>query len=97
MQLSVSFHGAVARTTGSAHIVKAGNKRILLDCGMIQGIPHHHNKKISFDPTTIDSVVLSHAHIDHSGRIPLLYQRGFEGPVYCTPATKDLAHTLLFH
>ncbi|MGC9781486.1 MAG: MBL fold metallo-hydrolase [Candidatus Heimdallarchaeota archaeon] len=95
LNLSISFHGAVARTTGSAHLIKAGKKSILLDCGMIQGIPHHHNKRISFDPTTIDSVVLSHAHIDHSGRIPLLFQRGFEGSVYCTPATKDLVRILL--
>ena len=95
MDLSVTFHGAVARTTGSAHIVKAGNKQYLLDCGMIQGIPHHYNRTFSFDPQEIDAVILSHAHIDHSARIPLLYKQGFDGPVYCTPATKDLAKTLL--
>ncbi|MFW9924236.1 MAG: MBL fold metallo-hydrolase RNA specificity domain-containing protein, partial [Candidatus Thorarchaeota archaeon] len=95
MNLSVSFHGAVSRTTGSAHIIQANNKRILLDCGMIQGIPFHYNFNFSFDPKTIDSVVLSHAHIDHSGRIPLLFKQGFEGDVYSTPATKDLAKILL--
>jgi len=95
MDLSVTFHGAVARTTGSAHIVKAGNKQYLLDCGMIQGIPHHHNRKLSFDPQDIDAVILSHAHIDHSGRIPLLFKHGYDGPVYCTSATKDLAKILL--
>jgi len=95
LDLSVTFHGAVARTTGSAHIVKSGNKQYLLDCGMIQGIPHHHNRKFSFDPQDIDAVILSHAHIDHSGRIPLLYKQGYDGPVYCTPATKDLAKILL--
>jgi len=95
MDLSVAFHGAVGRTTGSAHIIQAGNKRILLDCGMIQGIPHHYNRKFSFDPKSIDHLVLSHAHIDHSARIPLLYLQGYEGPVYCTPATKDLLKILL--
>jgi metallo-beta-lactamase family protein len=85
----------VARTTGSAHIVKAGNKQYLLDCGMIQGIPHHHNRKFSFDPQDIEAVILSHAHIDHSGRIPLLFKQGYDGPVYCTPATKDLVKILL--
>ncbi len=95
MDLSVAFHGAVGRTTGSAHIIQAGNKRVLLDCGMIQGIPHHYNRKFSFDPKSIDHLVLSHAHIDHSARIPLLYLQGYEGPVYCTPATKDLLKILL--
>ena len=95
MHLSLSFHGAVARTTGSAHVIEFGNKKILLDCGMIQGIPYHYNKMFSFDPASIDDVILSHAHIDHSGRIPLLYKQGFEGNVYCTPATKDLLKVLL--
>ncbi|MBN1329788.1 MAG: MBL fold metallo-hydrolase [Candidatus Heimdallarchaeota archaeon] len=95
MDLSVAFHGAVARTTGSAHIISVGNKKILLDCGMIQGIPHRYNRNFSFNPKDIDYVILSHAHIDHSGRIPLLYEQGFSGPIYSTPATKDLAKILL--
>ena len=82
MDLSVAFHGAVGRTTGSAHIIQAGNKRVLLDCGMIQGIPHHYNRKFSFDPKSIDHLVLSHAHIDHSGRIPLRYQGPFENSAF---------------
>jgi metallo-beta-lactamase family protein len=95
MDLQISFHGAVARTTGSAHIITAGRKKLLLECGMIQGIPHHYNRNFSFEPEEIDNLILSHAHIDHSGRIPLLYRQGFEGSVYCTPATKDLCKTLL--
>ncbi len=95
MDLSISFHGAVARTTGSAHLLRAGNKRILLDCGMIQGIPHHYNQNFSFDPKSIDDIILSHAHVDHSGRIPLMYKQGFEGNVYCTAATRDLVKVLL--
>ncbi|NHK32538.1 MAG: MBL fold metallo-hydrolase [Asgard group archaeon] len=95
MDLQVAFHGAVARTTGSAHIITAGRNRTLLECGMIQGIPHHYNKRFSFDPKSIDNVILTHAHIDHSGRIPLLYKYGFEGSVYCTAATKDLCKILL--
>ncbi len=95
MNIKIAFHGAVGRTTGSAHILTIKNKRILLDCGMIQGIPHHYNRNFSFDPREIDVVVLSHAHIDHSGRIPLLFDQGFDGSVYCTSATKDLAKILL--
>ncbi|MBD3191524.1 MAG: MBL fold metallo-hydrolase [Candidatus Heimdallarchaeota archaeon] len=95
MKLSVSFHGAVARTTGSAHLLQANHKRFLLDCGMIQGLPFHYNRKFTFDPESIDAVILSHAHIDHCGRIPLLYDQGFEGPVYCTGATRDLAEILM--
>lgn len=95
MNLSLSFHGAVGRTTGSAHILEVNNKKILLDCGMIQGIPHHYNQNLPFNPKSIDSVVLSHAHIDHSGRLPIMYKQGYEGPVYCTPATKDLLKILL--
>ncbi|MHA1628950.1 MAG: MBL fold metallo-hydrolase RNA specificity domain-containing protein [Candidatus Heimdallarchaeota archaeon] len=95
MNIKIAFHGAVGRTTGSAHILTINDKRILLDCGMIQGIPHHYNRNFSFDPRDIDVVVLSHAHIDHSGRIPLLFDQGFDGSVYCTPATKALAKILL--
>jgi len=95
VDIRIAFHGAVGRTTGSAHILTVGGKRILLDCGMIQGIPYRYNRNFSFDPKDIDIVVLSHAHIDHSGRIPLLFDHGFDGPVYCTPATKDLAKILL--
>ncbi|MBK5112712.1 MAG: MBL fold metallo-hydrolase [Candidatus Heimdallarchaeota archaeon] len=95
MDLSVAFHGAIGQTTGSAHIIQAGNKRILLDCGMIQGLPYHYNRKFTFDPKNIDHIVLSHGHIDHSGRIPLLYHQGYQGSVYCTPATKDLLKILL--
>ncbi|NHJ85196.1 MAG: MBL fold metallo-hydrolase [Asgard group archaeon] len=95
LELSITFHGAVARTTGSAHLLKANNKQLLLDCGMIQGIPYHYNEHFTFNPKEIDNVILSHAHIDHSGRIPLLFKQGYQGPVYCTPATKDLAKILL--
>ena len=95
MDLSLSFHGAVARTTGSAHMLKAGNKNLLLDCGMIQGIPHHYNRNFSFEPKDVDEIILSHAHVDHSGRIPLMYKQGFRGNVYCTKATKDLVKVLL--
>ncbi|MEA2070955.1 MAG: MBL fold metallo-hydrolase RNA specificity domain-containing protein [Asgard group archaeon] len=95
MSLTISFHGAVAKTTGSAHLLQMNNKRLLLDCGMIQGLPYHYNEHFSFDPESIDYLALSHAHLDHVGRLPLLVKQGFEGPIYCTKATKDLAKIIL--
>jgi metallo-beta-lactamase family protein len=95
MKLSLSFHGAVGKTTGSSHLLQAGKTQILLDCGLDQEIPYQDNKLITFDPRKIDYVIVSHAHIDHTGRLPLLIKEGFEGPIYCTGATRDLTEILL--
>jgi metallo-beta-lactamase family protein len=84
--------------TGSSHQLESGGKQFLLDCGMVQGRrkeAEQKNRVFAFDPKTIDAVVLSHAHIDHSGRLPMLVKEGFRGPIYTTPATADLCHSML--
>ena len=96
--MEVTFHGAVREVTGSAHLLTNGNDRILLDCGMFQGRRKESNEKnrhLPFDGRTITNVVLSHAHIDHSGRIPLLAREGFAGRVFATRATADACEYLL--
>ena len=89
--------GAARTVTGSKHLIttERGTK-ILLDCGLFQGIETDElNQNFHFDPTEIDYVVLSHAHIDHTGLIPRLVRQGFSGPIYCTPATADLCNIML--
>ena len=96
--MQLEFYGAAGEVTGSCHILRAGDACILLDCGLIQGgeAPDERNRApFPFDAAAIDAVVLSHAHIDHCGRLPLLLSRGFRGPVYATPACRDLARILL--
>lgn len=90
--------GAAQEVTGSCHQLEINGKNVLLDCGLFQGHRREaaqKNATFGFDVTTIDAVVLSHAHMDHVGRIPLLYKLGYRGPVYCTYATKDLAEVML--
>ena len=97
--MKISFHGAAQTVTGSKHLItlKSGFK-ILLDCGMFQGMGRETqvlNSTLGFEAANIDILVLSHAHIDHSGLIPKLYKDGFRGKIFATPATKDLAAVLL--
>ncbi len=96
--MNLTFWGATATVTGSKYLVETGNRRILVDCGLFQGLKELRLRNwgaLPFDPRTLDAVVLTHAHIDHSGFIPLLIKKGFGGPVYCTPATLDLCKILL--
>ncbi len=97
--MKIAFHGAARTVTGSKHLVTLKNgKKILLDCGMFQGMGKetiHLNNDLGFDAALVDVMVLSHAHIDHSGLIPKLVKEGFRGKIYCTPATKDLTAVLL--
>lgn len=96
--MDIGFHGAAGGVTGSCHLVRAGGRSLLLDCGMFQGRREeeaHNRDPFPFDAAALDAVVLSHAHIDHSGRLPILARRGFRGPVFATPATIDLARVLL--
>jgi len=96
--VKISFHGAAREVTGSCHLLEVAGRRILLDCGMIQGGKSRHERNrepFAFDPSTLDCVVLSHAHIDHSGRLPLLLKAGFRGPILATEATVDLCRILL--
>jgi metallo-beta-lactamase family protein len=96
--VKVTFWGAAHTVTGSMHLVEAGRQKILLDCGLFQGHraeAFQRNKDFPFAPSDIDAVVLSHAHIDHCGNLPNLVRRGFKGPIYCTPATRDLIAVML--
>jgi metallo-beta-lactamase family protein len=96
--IRVTFWGAAGQVTGSMHLLEAAGARVLLDGGLFQGHraqAHELNANLRFDARRIDAIVLSHAHIDHSGRLPLLVRRGFHGPVYATPATRDLSAVML--
>ncbi|MEJ1364109.1 MAG: MBL fold metallo-hydrolase [Candidatus Sedimenticola sp. (ex Thyasira tokunagai)] len=96
--MQIEFYGAASGVTGSCHILRVGGKTILLDCGLIQGRRKEMEKNrtpFPFSPNEIDAVVLSHGHIDHSGRIPLLVKQGYQGPIYTQNATKDLLEILL--
>lgn len=96
--MDVTFHGAVREVTGSLHVLTTAADRVILDCGMFQGRRKESeakNRVLPFDPQIITNVVLSHAHIDHSGRIPLLVKDGFNGRVVCTRATASVSTYLL--
>ncbi len=98
MANSLRFYGAVRNVTGSKHLLEWEGERVLLDCGMLQGSRRSAdagNRKLPFDPSSIDHVILSHAHIDHSGSLPVLVRDGYRGKVWCTPATADLTEILL--
>jgi metallo-beta-lactamase family protein len=95
---SIQFLGAAGEVTGSCHLLRAAGKKILLDCGMIQGGREEDARNradFPFDPTDIDAVILSHAHIDHCGRLPLLVKRGYAGKVHTQTATADLIRVML--
>jgi metallo-beta-lactamase family protein len=96
--MKLAFHGAARSVTGSRHLFELDGRKILLDCGMVQGRREEsfdRNRNFGFDPKSISSVILSHAHIDHSGALPTLVRAGFSGPIYATPATADLADVML--
>ncbi|MEJ2084172.1 MAG: phosphoglycerate kinase [Acidobacteriota bacterium] len=96
MQLQIL--GAAGEVTGSCYLIESGGRRVLLECGLKQGSrsdEQANRADFPFDPKSIDAVVLSHAHIDHSGRLPLLVQRGYRGPIYCHRATRDLCRVML--
>ena len=96
--MKVQFWGAAQTVTGSMHLVHVAGKQVLLDCGLYQGkrkIAFEKNRELPFDPKEVDAVVLSHAHIDHSGNLPSLVRGGFRGPIYSTSATRDLASFML--
>ena len=94
----LTFHGAARAVTGSCFRLETDHGQILIDCGLFQGSKTEKELKyrsFPFAPNTISSVILSHAHIDHSGRIPCLVRNGFEGSIFCTSATRDLCAVML--
>ncbi|ALQ51671.1 MBL fold metallo-hydrolase RNA specificity domain-containing protein [Nitrosomonas ureae] len=96
--MQLTFLGAAGEVTGSSYLIETGTVKFLVDCGMFQGGREADRKNrtaFKFDPKTIDFVLLTHAHIDHSGLLPRLSAWGFRGPVYCTTATADLLHVML--
>ncbi|RZA21192.1 MAG: MBL fold metallo-hydrolase [Lysobacteraceae bacterium] len=96
--MRVHFHGAAGEVTGSLHLLEAAGKRVLLDCGMCQGsaeMEAGNADPFPFDVASIDALVVSHAHIDHIGRVPLLVKRGFRGPIHAQRATADLMPIML--
>lgn len=96
--MKISFHGATREVTGSCYLVQTDETRLLVDCGMFQGgafCEAKNAKEFDFDPSTIDAVVITHAHLDHTGRLPRLVKEGFKGPIYLTPPTGDLAKLVL--
>ena len=96
--MQISFHGAARNVTGSCHLVECGGKRILIDCGIYQGsrsLDEENSNNFGFDPASIDFLILTHAHLDHCGRIPLLTKRGFTVRILCTSATRELAKLVM--
>ncbi len=96
--MRLTIHGAAHTVTGSKYIIEINNKKLLLECGLFQGKrkkTYEYNLNFDFDPNDIDAVILSHAHIDHSGNLPNLVKQGYRGPIYATHATRDLADIML--
>jgi metallo-beta-lactamase family protein len=96
--MQLSFHGADREVTGSCHLLEAAGKRVLVDCGMLQGsreLDAENAAPFGFDPKAIDFLLLTHAHLDHCGRLPLLYRQGFRGEVIATAATQELARLVI--
>ena len=96
--MKITFHGAAKTVTGSQHLIEVNGYRVLLDCGLFQGRRKEAfelNRRGTCDGKTVDALVLSHAHIDHSGNIPCLVKNGFTGDIYCTSATRDLCAVML--
>jgi len=97
-ELRLTFHGAARSVTGSMHLVEYRDKRFLLDCGMVQGRrkeAFEQNRHPAVDPATVDGILLSHAHLDHSGNLPTFHRLGFRGTIFATPATADLCEVML--
>lgn len=96
--MKITFLGAAGEVTGSQHLIETSRRRILFDCGFFQGPraeSRRKNETFHCDPRNLDAVILSHAHIDHCGNLPQLFRKGFDGPVFCTDATADIAEIML--
>ena len=96
--MKIRFYGAARTVTGSQHLLEVNGNKLLLECGIFQGKRrdfYERNRSFPFDPRSLDAVILSHAHIDHSGNLPNLVKQGYNGPIYVTPPTADLAGVML--
>ena len=96
--MKLSFHGADRGVTGSCHLVEAAGRRVLIDCGLFQGgreMDEENGEPLGFDPAAIDYLLLTHAHLDHCGRVPLLAKQGFKGEVIATAATRELVRLVM--
>src|SRR4030042_5975026 len=96
--MKINFHGAAQTVTGSQHLLEINGARLLLECGLFQGPREksdRRNREFRYDPRSVDAVILSHAHIEHSGNLPNLVRQGFAGPIYATGATADLSDIML--
>jgi metallo-beta-lactamase family protein len=96
--MHLSFYGAAGTVTGSKFLLSNGKQRVLVDCGLFQGVKENRLRNWEdppFDPTTLNAIVLTHAHLDHSGYIPVLVKNGYQGPIYCTSATRELSEIIL--
>ena len=96
--MEISFHGADRDVTGSCHLLECAGKRLLVDCGMFQGgreLEEENGAPLGFDAAALDYLLLTHAHLDHCGRLPLLAKRGFRGEIIATAATRELAQIVM--
>ncbi len=93
--MKLTFYGAAKAVTGSCHCVTCNGRKILIDCGLQQGKDEWNNQELEFVPSLIDDVIVTHAHIDHTGRLPLLVKQGFRGNIYCTAKTAELMSIML--
>ncbi len=95
---SISFFGGVGTVTGSKYLIESGKTKVLVDCGLFQGVKELRNRnwqELPFDPSSLTSVLLTHAHIDHSGYLPRLVKEGYKGPIYCSSGTADILRVVL--
>ena len=97
-QFKISFLGGAGTVTGSKTLIEAGSKKVLIDCGLFQGLKelrHKNWESFPVDPHSIDELILTHAHLDHCGYLPLLVKNGFKGSVHCSEPTRQLAEIIL--
>ena len=93
--MQITFLGAAREVTGSCYLLETGGKRIMIDCGMEQGPDLYENQTLNVSPASVDAILLTHAHIDHSGKLPLMYKNGYRNRIYMTRASRDLCKIML--